>query len=233
MGKTFSTGATFIYPIGDFTNYTPLNLNINAVTNSSTIDASTVGTDNPDTTAGTSGIEATKSVNRYFSLTNNGLTFGSYDAVFNFVSGDLDSGASAVDMTLAKKTDGEWATLSTTCTTTACTTTGLTSMSDFQIGVVIPSSSGDSSSSTSTSPIVSVLKFIQKVLKPSPTVSPEPPPLFDIISSPLFTKAGSVKLFLVIGFTFLGGSLIGIGLLAVRRRRRGTRVLRISRRRHI
>jgi len=243
--KVVNGSTSFTFPVGDIVNYSPLDLTINSVTNSSSIDVSTTQTDDPDTTAGTSGIDKDKSVNRFWSVINNGLTFGNYDIGLHFVNGDIDAGTSPTDMTIAKKSAGTWSIVSSTCTLTSCTGTGLTSMSEFQIGVAVSStsstssssnaSSGDSSFSTSTSVVTSGGSAILQTPSVS-LVQPQPTKpiaaLFDILSSPLLLSVRSGTLFPVIGFVFLLGSFIGILLLVVSRRKRESRVLRISRRRN-
>jgi len=101
-----------IFPIGDATAYTPATVTIASVTSTlanSALTASTTAGDHPDTTAGISGIDAAKSVNRYWSLTPGaGLTFATYDTTFNFVAGDVDVGASTANFIIGRKNGGVW-----------------------------------------------------------------------------------------------------------------------------
>jgi hypothetical protein len=101
-----------IFPIGDATAYTPATVTIVTVTSTlanSALAASTTTGDHPDTTAGTSGINSTKSVNRYWSLTPGaGLTFATYDTTFNFVAGDVDGGATTANFIIGRKNSGVW-----------------------------------------------------------------------------------------------------------------------------
>ena len=50
---------------------------------------STTNGDHPN--LGSSGINTTRGVNRYWTLTNSGTTFGSADATLNWLAGDVDA----------------------------------------------------------------------------------------------------------------------------------------------
>lgn len=252
--KLFISSTSFTYDIGDAANYTPVNLTFSGVSGSGSVDGSVASQDDSD--IANSGIDSAQSVNRYWTITNNGLTFGSYDAVLNFVNGDFDSGVSISGVSVAKKNSGSWSIVSATCASVSCTLTGLTSMSEFQIGVAIPTPTSTSTSTSSTSSTSSPdssssgggTATIQNAIavpaqSPLPQAISGPPALFDILSSPLFPDTGSaitsrgVIIFAVVAFAFLAGSSIGIISLLILRRRRRSRVLPVyrirSRRRHI
>lgn len=246
--KNYTSSTSFTYALGDSSNYTPIDLTLVGVTGSGSVDGTVTAGDNPD--IANSGIDSTKSVNRYWTLTNNALSFTSYSSVFNFVSGDVDSGVTVADMRIAKKTAGSWGIVSSTCTGTSCTGTGMTGMSDFQIGIPTStptstptptpnssgggggSSGGGTSSSTPTVPsaVSAAAPVIVAALLPLPIPGVAVPiALFDIVSSPLFPDTGNEPLFLNLGSTsifpvvtpaFLIGSFLGFLFLRVFRHRR-------------
>lgn len=103
---------TCTFPIGDAATYAPVVVSLTGVSSTlanSTLTASTMAGDHADTTAGTSGVNGTRSVNRYWTLTPGAaLAFVSYNATFNFVSGDIDAGATAANFKIGRKSGGVW-----------------------------------------------------------------------------------------------------------------------------
>lgn len=122
------------FEIGDATNYTPMTVAFASVSVAGDLTASTVAGDHAN--IGTSTINAAKSVNRTWTLTNSGVTFTTYGATFTFVAGDLDAGATTSAFIVGKYLAG-W-TYPTVGTKTALTTqtTGLTTFGAFQLGEV-------------------------------------------------------------------------------------------------
>ncbi len=132
--KNIATGATSkTFEVGDATNYAPVNISFASVTTAGNLKASNSSGDHAN--IGTSTINASKSVNRNWTLTNSGILFTNYSVTFTFVAGDIDAGASTSAFIVGKYSGGSW-TYPTVGTKTATTTqaTGLTSFSDFQIG---------------------------------------------------------------------------------------------------
>ena len=129
-------GTTCTFPIGDATTYAPVTVAMVGVTSTlanSTLKARTDTPDHADTTSGTSGIDKNYSVNRYWTLTPGGsLTFTSYNPTFNFVAGDIDSGATTGNFIIGRKNSGTW-TYPTVGTRTATSTqaTGITQANGF------------------------------------------------------------------------------------------------------
>ena len=134
LQKHIATGATSkTFEVGGPTNYTPATVSFASVTGAGDLIASVVSGDHAS--IGTSTINAAKSVNRNWTLTNNGVVFLSYDATFNFVAGDVDAGASTSAFIVGKYNGSSW-TYPTVGTTTSTSTqvTGVTGFSDFEIG---------------------------------------------------------------------------------------------------
>ena len=137
---------TCTFPIGDATTYAPVTVAMVAVTSTlanSTLQARTDTPDHPDTTAGTSGIDQNYSVNRYWTLTPGGsLNFTSYSPTFNFVAGDIDSGATTGNFIIGRKNGGAW-TYPTVGTRTATSTqaTGITQANGFGVFAIGEASS--------------------------------------------------------------------------------------------
>lgn len=142
LQKNIATGTTSkTFEVGGPNNYTPVTVAFTGVTTAGDLTASVVSGDHAN--IGTSTINAAKSVNRNWTLTNSGIVFTSYDATFNFVAGDVDAGASTSTVSVGKYSGGSW-TYPTVGTRAATSTqaTGLTAFSDFQIGEVGYSISG-------------------------------------------------------------------------------------------
>ena len=134
MLKYFATDVTTqIFEIGDSTYYTPVDVSFAGVTGGGSLRVSTVREEHYQ--IATSGLDATKSINRYYTLSNNGITFTTYNATFNFVTGDVDPGASPLNF-IAKRYNGvNWNTMTMgTRSLTSTQVTGVTSFSDFAIG---------------------------------------------------------------------------------------------------
>lgn len=130
--------AGILFEIGDATNYTPVNITFSGTTNGTGfISALSSSGDHPQ--IGTSTFDPAYTVNRYWTLTNNGVTgYTSYDATFNFVSGDLDTGVDTDGLIVGNHNGATWTYPSTgTRTTTSTQAAGLTSFGDFQLGVFV------------------------------------------------------------------------------------------------
>ena len=131
------SATTTIFQIGDASGYTPATINFTGITNSvGFITANTSSGDHPQVY--TSGIDQTKTANRYWTLTNSGVTgFTSYNAAFTFVSGDLDVSANPLNFMIARYSGSAW-TQPTVGTITSTSTQGIsisgTTFGDFQVG---------------------------------------------------------------------------------------------------
>jgi hypothetical protein len=134
LQKNVATGATSsTFEIGDAGNYTPVDVSFSSVTVAGDLTASTTSSDHPS--IATSTINPAKTVNRYWTLTNNGITFTNYSATFTFIASDLDSGVNTNAVVVGKFSSATWS-YPTVGTRTATSTqaTGVTSFSEFQLG---------------------------------------------------------------------------------------------------
>lgn len=133
--KNIATGATSkTFEVGD-ANYTPVTVAFASVTTAGDLTVRTTAGDHAS--IGSSTINASKSVNRNWTLTNSGITFTTYGATFTFVAGDLDAGA-ATSAFIAGKYSAGW-TYPTVGTKTSTTTqaTGLSAFGDFELGEAV------------------------------------------------------------------------------------------------
>jgi hypothetical protein len=131
--KWIATGATSkTFEIGDASSYTPVDMAFASVSVAGNLTAKSTAGDYPN--IGSSTIISGKSVNRYWTLTNSGITFTSYSATFTFVAGDVDGGANTANF-IAGKYNAGWS-YPTVGTKTGTTTqiTGATSFGDVQLG---------------------------------------------------------------------------------------------------
>jgi len=123
LRKAIPAGASgCTYEVGSGTSYTPAVLALVAGTGAGNITASTTGVIHPQNAHASSGIDATKSLNRYWTLTNNSVTLpvAGYSATFNYINGtpvDIAGGTPA-NFIVERWTGAAWAstTLNAGCT---------------------------------------------------------------------------------------------------------------------
>jgi hypothetical protein len=136
LQKNAATGATSrTFEVGDATAYRPATIVFGNVTTAGDLTTSVSQSAGDHANIATSGLDAGKTVNRYWSLTNSGIVFDQYDVTFTFLAGDVDAGANTAAFIIKKYNGGVWS--STTAgarTATTTQATGLTSFSDFAIG---------------------------------------------------------------------------------------------------
>ena len=134
LQKNIPTGTNSrTFEVGDATVYAPVTTAYTGVTSAGNITVTTTDNDHPQ--IATSTISATKSVNRFYTITNSGVTGGSYDGTFTFVSGDVDGGATTGSFVVNNYVNPTWSAVTTGVTTSTTTqATGLTVYGDFQLG---------------------------------------------------------------------------------------------------
>lgn len=177
LQKNVATGATArTFEIGDATTYAPINVTFASVIVAGNLIANTTAGDHPDTSAGTAGLDVNKSVNRYWTMTNSGITFTTYTATFNYAVGDNDGSSTPASYVVAKGDTCAGSGAARTCTTWAlptlitpgpsnmqATATGMTSFSDFAVGektasAAVPGSFNAFETATAASAITGVIK---------------------------------------------------------------------------
>jgi hypothetical protein len=136
LQKAFNTGAgqSFTFPIGDASNYAPFSLASMNVTVAGTLAAKTTAGEHPS--IATSGIDATRDVNRYWTLTAGGSFAATDNATFNYLVTDVDGAATASQFVVRRFSSSAWqtTTVSGTPTTTATTISGAIASGDIAIG---------------------------------------------------------------------------------------------------
>ena len=135
LQKHVPTGSalSITFEIGDATSYTPVIVSFGNVTVSGDLIARTDAGDHAD--IANSGVSATNSVNRWWTLTNSAIGFDYYDLALNFVGADVDPSSDPNTFIVAKRDGGAWmhpTVLARTATSTAAG--GLTTFSEFVVG---------------------------------------------------------------------------------------------------
>ncbi|UEG50520.1 fibronectin type III domain-containing protein [Ferruginibacter lapsinanis] len=134
------TGSTTrIFDIGDGTTWAPVTTVHSSVTGAGTLTASTTAGEHSN--IATSIINASKSVNRTWTLTNATTSGGTYSATFNFAASDVDGSTNTNNFVVGRYNSGWTTPYPTVGTKTATSTqiTGVSSTSDgsFAVGEII------------------------------------------------------------------------------------------------
>lgn len=139
LRKPFSSGnPSRIFEVGgnSGTSYSPVSVSFATVSTSGDLTVSSTSGQHPQ--IATSGLDDTTPalMNRYWTITNNGVGFTTYDASFSYVSSEIDAGATAASFLAVRYGSAAWnpTTLNGTPTTTALAITAETGFGDFAIG---------------------------------------------------------------------------------------------------
>jgi autotransporter-associated beta strand protein/VCBS repeat-containing protein len=132
--KHFATGTPFqTFEVGDATTYAPVTVAFDSVTVAGDLTVSTTAGEHP--AIGTSTIDPTKSVNRYWTMANSGITFTTYSATFTFAAGDRDAGVDPLHIVVETYSGGTWnPEVAGTRLSTSTQATGVGAFGDFAIG---------------------------------------------------------------------------------------------------
>ncbi|TAK55068.1 MAG: choice-of-anchor D domain-containing protein [Bacteroidetes bacterium] len=134
LNKTLAAGAdTKTFEIGDASAYTPVEIMGGSYSAPFEVTASTTTGEHPE--IGSSPLDASKSVNRYYTLT--GTPTGVSDITFNFVAGDIDGGANTANFAVGQYDAPTW-TLPSLGSRNATSTqiVGVADFSDFAIAEI-------------------------------------------------------------------------------------------------
>ena len=129
---------SFNFAIGDTANYTPISLTFNGNNTAATtgnITASTTVGDHPQVAS--SGLDNANSVNRTWTLLNNGVTgFTDYSATLNYAAADNDASSTPANYVVRKYDGSSWFAPATVATPTASSATanGFVDFGDFAVG---------------------------------------------------------------------------------------------------
>lgn len=138
LQKNVATGAnvTRTFEIGEATNYTPATLLFASVSTAGNVSSTVTTTDHPSLSA--SGIDAAKSVNRYWSFTNSATVFTTAAITVNWKAADLDAGANTANFKVGVYNGSTWL-LPTVASplSTSIQATGVTVMGDVAVGELL------------------------------------------------------------------------------------------------
>jgi hypothetical protein len=154
LKKNVATGSNVsrTFEIGG-SSYTPVTTVFASVSVAGDLTSSTTSGDHASIAS--SDVNPSKSVNRYWTLTDSGgLTFTTFSSTFNFVAGDVDGGASTANFIVRRWGGSAWST--TTIGTRTATSTQITGQStggDFQVGNVLSVASSNSTFAFGAQPV--------------------------------------------------------------------------------
>jgi fibronectin-binding autotransporter adhesin len=149
LRKNVATGTnvTRTFEIGTGTDYTPLDITFASVSVTGNLTASSTVGDHPS--IGTSGFNASLTVNRYWTITNSAIVFTTYSVTSTFVSGDLDPLYNTANSIIKIYNGSTWATPnvgtvnSTSAQALSMTIPATPNTIYLQIGEIVPSSTGN------------------------------------------------------------------------------------------
>lgn len=136
LQKSIPAGSSAVtFEVGDSNRYAPIDVSFPAVTTPGTLTAGTIAGEHP--LLSSASINPAKDVNRYWTLTNNGIAFSTYDATFSYQPSDPDSGANPALFAVQKLDSAAWSSPATgALTSTSTQALGMTSFSDYIVGEI-------------------------------------------------------------------------------------------------
>ena len=126
------TGISKVFEIGEV-NYSPVLVTFGNVTVAGTLTANTKANDHSEVDY--SGLDPAKSVNRFWSLKNTGISFNTITASFNWVAPDVDAGATTTSFKAGLFNGTSWSLPAISSpSSTSIQVNSLTTLGDFSIG---------------------------------------------------------------------------------------------------
>jgi hypothetical protein len=92
--------------VGDAGGYAPVMLTLTGASTTGSVTVSTTNTDHPN--IGTSNFIANKTVNRYWSVVNNGMVFTNASTTFTWPAADADAGTTPANFKVGRFNGGSW-----------------------------------------------------------------------------------------------------------------------------
>jgi hypothetical protein len=135
LQKNFPAGGPIAvsFEIGDSAEYAPVTVSINNVAATGYLRVKTTAGHHP--AIAFSGLSTSKDIDRYWTLTNYGISFDNYYTTFNWPANDVDSTSNTSDFVVAKYDNPNWLIASSSGQTpVSITANNLTSFSDFAVG---------------------------------------------------------------------------------------------------
>ena len=134
LSKNVPIGApTVTFEVGDASAYSPVTLAFGTVTVAGDLTVSATGSDHPQ--IGSSTLDASLSVNRYWTLSGPSVGFDQYDATFTFVASDKDPGVNTNRLVVESYASSTWSSLATGArSATSTQALSVTAFGDFAIG---------------------------------------------------------------------------------------------------
>lgn len=135
LRKAIGTGAvTKLFEVGDAVSYTPVSVTFPAVTTAGSLTVSTTAGDHP--LLANSTINPSRSVNRYWTLTNAGIVFSTYNVTPTWRGTDIDAGSSTSAYKVGIYDDAWILPATASPTATSIEATGITVFGDVAVGQI-------------------------------------------------------------------------------------------------
>ncbi len=147
--KWIPSTAAVTFEVGTATGYTPLTSAFASISTAGYITASAIAGDHPSISS--TCLDAAKSVNVYYSLTNNSLTAGTSTLTFKYLTGNVDAAATPSNFNVEVYNGTTWSaplTLIGVPSSTQTVVSGVSTFGSYEIaegGLVITSHPGSSS----------------------------------------------------------------------------------------